>query len=109
MPAQQVPILVSFSLCISFSFLNLTLCLFEGQCTYVGQASYLLGSESRPFFSFFTITHWRQESFLVACKTYTKPSTFVKYVIKLVGTANPIANSKFVEQYVMNNKANQIF
>ena len=53
--------------------------------------------------------HWRQEPFLVACKTYTKPSTFVKYVIKLVGAANPIANSKFVEQYVMNNKANQIF
>jgi hypothetical protein len=34
-------------------------------------------------------------------KTYTKPSTFVKYAIKLVGAANPIANSKFVEQYGM--------
>ena len=51
----------------------------------------------------------RQEPFLVAHKTYTKPSTFVKYVIKLVGTANPIADSKFAEEYVMNNKANQIF
>ena len=30
-------------------------------------------------------------------------------MIKLVGTANPIADSKFVEEYVMNNKANQIF
>ena len=50
--------------------------------------------------------HRRQEHFLVAHKTYTKPSTFVKYVIKLVGTANPIADSKFVEEYVMNNKAN---
>ena len=53
--------------------------------------------------------HQRQEPFLVACKTYTKPSTFVKYVIKLVGATNPIADSKFVEEYVMNNKANQIF
>jgi hypothetical protein len=50
----------------------------------------------------------RQKPFLVAHKTYTKPSTFVKYVIKLVGAVNPIANSKFVEGYVMNNKANQI-
>ena len=56
-----------------------------------------------------SITHWRQEPFLVACKTYTKPSTFVKYVIKFVSGANPIANSKFEEQYVKNNKANQIF
>ena len=53
--------------------------------------------------------HWRQEPFLVTHKTYTKPSTFVKYVIKLVGATNPIADSKFVEEYVMNNKANQIF
>jgi hypothetical protein len=55
-------------------------------------------------------SHTRDKNpFLVACKTYIKPSTFVKYVIKLVGATNPIANSKFVEQYVMNNKANQIF
>ena len=53
--------------------------------------------------------HRRQEPILVARKTYTKPSTFVKYVIKLVGAANPIADSKFVEEHVMNNKANQIF
>ena len=44
--------------------------------------------------------HWRQEPFLVTHKTYTKPSTFVKYVIKLVGVANPIADSKFVEEYI---------
>ena len=56
-----------------------------------------------------TLLHRRQEPFLVARKTYTKPSTFVKYVIKLMGAANPIADSKFVEEYVMNNKANQIF
>ena len=55
------------------------------------------------------VWHQRQQPFLVAHKTYTKSSTFVKYVIKLVGTANPIADSKFVEEYVMNNKANQIF
>jgi hypothetical protein len=57
----------------------------------------------------FERTHWRQEPFLVTCKTYAKPCTFVKYVIKLVGTTNPIADSKLVEEYVMNNKANQIF
>ena len=54
-------------------------------------------------------SHRKQEHFLVACKTYTKPSAFVKYVIKSVGATNPIADSKFVEEYVMNNKANQIF
>jgi hypothetical protein len=53
--------------------------------------------------------HRRQEPFLVARKTYTKPSTFDKYVIKLVSTTNPITNSKFAEQYATNNKANQIF
>ena len=57
----------------------------------------------------FRTRHRRQEPFLVTHKTYTKPSTFVKYVIKLVGVTNPIADSKFVEEYVMNNKANQIF
>jgi len=47
---------------------------------------------------------------LFSCsQNYTKPSTSVKYVIKLVGAENPITNSKFVEQYVTNNKANQIF
>jgi hypothetical protein len=54
-------------------------------------------------------SHRRQEPFLVTCKTYTKPSTFVKYVIKFVSGTNPIANSKFAEQYVKNNKASQIF
>ena len=55
------------------------------------------------------LTHWRQEPFLVTRKTYTKPSTFVKYAIRFVSGANLIANSKFAEQYVKNNKANQIF
>jgi len=54
-------------------------------------------------------SHRRQEPFLVARKTYTKPSTFVKYAIKFVSGANVIANSKFAEQYAKNNKANQIF
>jgi hypothetical protein len=40
-------------------------------------------------------THWRQEPFLATHKTYTKPSTFVKYAIKFVSGTNPIANSKF--------------
>jgi hypothetical protein len=54
-------------------------------------------------------SHQRQEPFLVAHKTYTKPSTFDKYAIKLVSTTNPITNSKLAEQYATNNKANQIF
>jgi hypothetical protein len=53
--------------------------------------------------------HQRQEPFLVTRKTYTKPSTFVKYVIKFVNSTNFITNSKFAEQYAKNNKANQIF
>jgi len=36
-------------------------------------------------------------------KTYAKPSAFVKYVIKFVGTANPITNFEFAEEYVKNN------
>ena len=39
-------------------------------------------------------------------KTYTKPSTFVKYVIKFVGTANLIPKFEFVEEYVKNNESN---
>jgi len=39
-------------------------------------------------------------------KTYAKPSTYIKYVAKYVGTANPITNFEFVEQYVKNNKQN---
>jgi hypothetical protein len=53
--------------------------------------------------------HQRQETFLVAHKTYIKCFTFVKYMIKLVGGANPIANSNFAEQYVKDNKPNQMF
>ena len=33
------------------------------------------------------------------CKTYAKPSAFVKYVIKFVGTANPITNFEFADEY----------
>jgi hypothetical protein len=36
--------------------------------------------------------HRRQEPFLVAHKTVTKPSTFVKFVIKFEGAANPTHN-----------------
>ena len=39
-------------------------------------------------------------------KTYAKLSTFVKYVIKFVGRANPITNFEFAEEYVKNNKRN---
>ena len=53
--------------------------------------------------------HWRQEPFCVDCKTYTKPSAFVKYVIKFVGTANPITNFEFAEEYAKNNKENFFF
>ena len=34
--------------------------------------------------------HWRQEPFFVARKTITKPSIFVKFVIKFEGATNPI-------------------
>ena len=40
-------------------------------------------------------------------KTYAKLSTFVKYVIKFVGRANPITNFEFVEENVKNNKPNK--
>jgi len=53
--------------------------------------------------------HQRQEPFLVAHKNLHKTFHIVKHAIKLVGAANPIANSKFAEQYVTNNKANQYF
>jgi len=37
-----------------------------------------------------------------------KTTTFVEYVIKFGSAANPIANSKLVEKYVLNNKPNQV-
>ena len=39
-------------------------------------------------------------------KTYAKLSTFVKYVIKFVGSANPITNFEFAEEYVKYHKRN---
>ena len=48
--------------------------------------------------------HRRQEPFCADRKTYTKPSAFVKYVIKYACTANLVTNFKFAEEYVMNNK-----
>src|ERR1700683_1032327 len=36
-----------------------------------------------------------------------KPSTFVKYMIKFVGTANPITNFKLAKEYAKNNKPNK--
>ena len=53
--------------------------------------------------------HQRQGPFCGACKTYTKPSTFDKYVIKFVGTANPIPNFEFVGEYVKDNKQIKCF
>src|SRR6266481_3684791 len=50
--------------------------------------------------------HQRQEPFCVDHKTYAKLSTFVKYVIKFVGRANPITNFEFAEEYVKKNKRN---
>jgi len=47
-----------------------------------------------------------QGPFCVDRKIY---AAFVKYVIKLVGTANPITNFEFAEQYVKNNKRNKYF
>jgi hypothetical protein len=40
-------------------------------------------------------------------KIYAKLSTFIKYVIKFVGGANPITKFEFVEEYVKNNKPNK--
>jgi len=50
--------------------------------------------------------HRRQKPFCVDRKTYAKLSTFVKYVIKFVGRANPITNLEFAEEYAKNNKRN---
>jgi hypothetical protein len=51
--------------------------------------------------------HQRQGPLCGAHKTYTKPSTFGKYVIKFVGTTNPITNFKFEEEYMKKNKQNK--
>ena len=40
-------------------------------------------------------------------KIWAKPSTFVKYVIKFVGTPNPITNFEFAEECAKNNKRNK--
>ena len=37
-------------------------------------------------------SHWRHEPILVACKTLTKSSTYVKFVITFEGAANPAHN-----------------
>ena|ERR1700683_3331017 len=51
----------------------------------------------------FILSHQRQEPFCGAHKTYTNPSTFVKYMLKFT---NPITNFKFAEEYVKNNNSN---
>ena len=56
-----------------------------------------------------TYLHRRQGPFCMACKTYTKASTFVKYVIKFVSTANLIKNFELVQEYVKNNKQIKYF
>ena len=53
--------------------------------------------------------HWRHEPFLVACKTFTKPFKYVIFVVKFMGATNLIEKLKFTEDYVTNNKPNQIF
>ena len=45
----------------------------------------------------------------MAHKTYTKASTFVKYVIKFASTANPIKNFELAQEYVKNNKQIKYF
>jgi hypothetical protein len=42
-------------------------------------------------------------------KTYTKPSTFVKYAIKLVGAANPITYFKYVNTIAIHTYPYQAF
>ena len=54
-------------------------------------------------------THRRQGPICTAHKTYTKPSTFVKYVIKFVGSANSITNFELAKEYVRNNKRIKYF
>ena len=53
--------------------------------------------------------HWKQGPIFVAHKIITQSSTYVKFVIKFEITANPITNSKFVDDFVMNKNRNQIF
>ena len=53
------------------------------------------------------ITHRRHEPILVARKTLTKSSTYVKFVIKFVGTANLTNIMKFREP--LNNYSYQLW
>jgi hypothetical protein len=53
--------------------------------------------------------HWKQGPIFVAHKVITQSSTYVKFVIKFEITTNPVTNSKFVDDSVMNKKGNQIF
>jgi hypothetical protein len=59
-------------------------------------------------FSFVLFTP-ETRTLLSGSQTYTKPSALVKYLIKFGSAANPIANSKLVEEYVPNNKPNGVF
>ena len=52
---------------------------------------------------------WKQGPIFVAHKVITQPSTYVKLAIKFEITANPVTNSKFVDDFVMNKNCNQIF
>ena len=75
----------------------------------VGKVLFMYVYIHNPFWMIETYQHRRQEPFCGARKTYMKPSTFVKYMIKFVGTANPITNFKFAEEYVKDNKRNKYF
>jgi hypothetical protein len=56
-----------------------------------------------------THRHRKQGPIFVANKIITQPSTYVKFAIKFEITANPVTNSKFVDDFVMNKNRNQIF
>jgi hypothetical protein len=53
--------------------------------------------------------HRKQGPIFVAHKFITQSSTYVKFAIKFEITANPVTNSKFVDDFVMNKNHNQIF
>ena len=51
----------------------------------------------------------KQGPIFAAHKIITQPSTYVKFAIEFEITANPVTNSKFVDDFVMNKNHNQIF
>jgi hypothetical protein len=68
-----------------------------GGATEAGIAPNLMQTAGRWTSETFTRYHQRDEPILVARKTLTKSSTYVKFVIKFVGTANLTNILKFRE------------